>query len=123
MSVTGDRAVTKRVYNVDHPDWGEFMNKYAISPKSKSNVKGSAFVGIPYSFTWELNFPYDGEYVFRGARDSKAELYLDDVLISNLNNPLGSVTPTKKTVKAGDHKIRIDLENVCLLYTSDAADE
>ena len=112
LSVTGDRAVTKRVYNVDHPDWGEFMNKYAISPKSKSNVKGSAFVGIPYSFTWELNFPYDGEYVFRGARDSKAELYLDDVLISNLNNPLGSVTPTKKTVKAGDHKIRIDLENV-----------
>ena len=112
LSVTGDRAVTKRVYNVDHPDWGEFMNKYAISPKSKSNVKGSAFVGIPYSFTWELNFPYDGEYVFRGARDSKAELYLDDVLISNLNNPLGSVIPTKKTVKAGDHKIRIDLENV-----------
>ena len=112
LSVTGDRAVTKRVYNVDHPDWGEFMNKYAISPKSKSNVKGSAFVGIPYSFTWELNFPYDGEYVFRGARDSKAELYLDDVLISNLNNPLGSVIPTKKPVKAGDHKIRIDLENV-----------
>ena len=112
LSVTGDRAVTKRVYNVDHPDWGEFMNKYAISPKSKSNVRGSAFVGIPYSFTWDLNFPYDGEYVFRGARDSKGELYLDDVLISNLNNSLGSVTPTKKTVKAGDHKIRIDLENV-----------
>ena len=41
-----------------------FMNRYAISPVPSSNVPGSDFAGIQYTFEWEQNFPYDGEYKF-----------------------------------------------------------
>tara|TARA_B100000287_G_scaffold201268_1_gene190068 strand:+ start:1995 stop:5714 length:3720 start_codon:yes stop_codon:yes gene_type:complete len=111
LSMTGERGTTRRVYNVDHSEWSEFMNKHAISPKPKSNVSGSDFAGIPYSFVWEENFPYDGEYVFRGAKDNKAEFYLDGVFVSNLDGFKGALNPIKKTIKAGNHQIRIDLIN------------
>ena len=112
LFVTGDRSITKRVYNVGIATaWGEFMNEYAISPKPTSNVEGSDFAGVPYSFVWEVNFNYDGEYVFRGAAAGKAELYLDDELISSLDNPFGSVNAIKKTVKEGIRKVRVDLQN------------
>tara|TARA_B100000287_G_scaffold300004_1_gene283154 strand:+ start:681 stop:4778 length:4098 start_codon:yes stop_codon:yes gene_type:complete len=112
LSVTGNRGTSRRVYNVDHSAWGDFMNKYAISPKPKSNASGTDFAGIPFSFVWEEDFPLDGEYVFRGARDNKAKLFLDGVFISNLDNYKGSVNPIKKTIKKGIHQIRIDLFNI-----------
>ena len=45
-----------------------FMNRYAISPVPPSNVPGSDFAGIQYTFEWEESFPYDGEYKFNAWR-------------------------------------------------------
>ena len=60
------------------------MNTYAISPKPPSNVKGSDFAGKWFTFEWNVDFPYDGEYVFRGARDNKAFLWMDNQKIGSL---------------------------------------
>ena len=103
-----------------------FMNRYAISPVPPSNVPGSDFAGITYTFIWEEDFPYDGEYVFRGMRDNEAKFYIDNVFVPNAvdpNNPsslttIGRIgsgptpTPIKKTMKAGVHELRIDLLNL-----------
>ena len=130
LSVTSEKGTTRKVYEVTDktfkeyhksignaivpPDggWGEFMNTYAISPKPPSNAKGSDFAGIPYTFIWEEDFPYDGEYIFRGAKDNRSEFYLDGVFISKLDNYTGALNPIKKTMKAGVHEIRIDLLNL-----------
>ena len=45
------------------------MNEYAISPVPPSNVKPSDHSGQWYTFEWNVDFPYDGEYIFRTARD------------------------------------------------------
>ena len=112
LQVTSNRGTNRKVFNVDHSAWGDFMNKYAISPKPKSNASGTDFAGIPFSFVWEEDFPQDGEYVFRGARDNKAKLFLDGVFISNLDGFNGAINPIKKTLKSGVHQIRIDLFNI-----------
>jgi len=112
LGITGEKGTTRTKFNVDHPAWSEFMNNHAISPKPASNASGTDFAGIPYTFVWEEDFPYDGEYVFRGARDNKAELYLDGVFISDLDNFKGAINPIKKTMKSGVHQIRIDLLNI-----------
>ena len=112
LSITGSRGSSRTKFNVDHPAWGAFMNEHAISPKPASNASGTDFAGIPYTFVWEEDFPYDGEYVFRGARDNKAEFYLDGVFVSKLDGFEGAVNPIKKTIKAGVHQIRVDLLNI-----------
>ena len=119
LSLTGEKGTTRRVYNVDHSAWGDFMNKNAVSPKPKSNASGSDFAGIPYSFVWEEDFPYDGEYVFKAQCDNKAELYFDNVPLSNFKigfggaagHTLSAPESVKKTIKAGIHQIRVDLVN------------
>ena len=97
--------------------WNEFMNTYAISPVPPSNVKGSDFAGIPFTFEWEEDFPYDGEYIFRGLCDNKAEFYLDNLKVSNLGGFNQGVTPIYKTLKAGVHRIRLDLLNIPIYET------
>ena len=64
------------------------MNTYAISPVPPSNVKGSDFAGVPFSFEWDVDIPYDGEYIFRGAKDNRAEFYLDNNFYSLENHML-----------------------------------
>ena len=66
LSVTSDIETKRSQYKVTHPAWGDFMNKYAISPVPPSDVPGSDFAGIPFALEWEEDFPYDGEYIFRG---------------------------------------------------------
>ena len=39
-----------------------FMNQYAISPIPPSNVAGSDKAGINYTFEWEEEIPWDGDY-------------------------------------------------------------
>ena len=56
-----------------------FMNTYAISPVPKSNVKGSDHAGEWYTFEWDIEFPYDGKYIFHTARDDKSKVYIDNV--------------------------------------------
>ena len=65
VTTTGQSNTT--FYKVKHPEWGSFMNEYAISPVPPSNVKPSDHSGQWYTFEWNVDFPYDGEYIFRTA--------------------------------------------------------
>jgi hypothetical protein len=103
--------VRKKNGEKDPIAWNEFMNSYAISPVPPSNVRGSDFAGIPFTFEWEEDFPYDGEYIFRGLCDNKAEFYLDNVKIADLKSFTDSPEVIKKTITAGVHRIRLDLLN------------
>ena len=51
-----------------------FMNQYAISPVPDSDEDGTDFAGIPYNFMWEENFPFSGDYIFRGSSDGESYL-------------------------------------------------
>ena len=126
LSVTVNGRTNRTKYNVDHPAWGEFINSYAISPVPKSNVRGSDNANKWYSFIWEVEFPYDGEYLFRLARDNSCHFYLDNVphtqLAQHFTTHTGTlpestdVGPTgghgnRLNVTAGLHTIRLDLFN------------
>lgn len=112
LSVTSPNTKNRIKYNSKHPAWGEFMNRYSISPVPVTNRRGSDFAGIPYTFEWEENFPYDGEYVFRGACDNVGQLYLDSSKVMDLGGFKGNGSKLKKFMKSGVHKIRLDLYNI-----------
>ena len=100
-----------------------FMNQYAISPVPPSNVKGSDNAGKWYTFEWDVDFPYDGEYVFHTARDNKSRIYIDNKSYTDqfktytgTNPESGEVGPkggygNKLTVKKGVKTLRLDLYN------------
>jgi len=92
--------------------WNAFMNKYAISPVPPSNVIGSDFGPFLFTFEWEEDFPYDGQYTFRGCADGAIkDLYLDDQKLTTLASYNEPPVKIKKNIKAGVHKIKIELEN------------
>jgi len=91
--------------------WSDFMNDYAISPVSPSNVPGTDFAATPFTMEWDQIFPYDGDYIFRGLCDNIGTLYLDNEKVSDLQAFNQNPSPTTKNVKGGLHTIRIDLEN------------
>ena len=93
------------------PTWSDFMNKYAISPVSPSNVPGTDFAATPFTMEWDQIFPYDGDYIFRGLCDNVGTLYLDNEKVSDLQGFNQNPNPITKNVKGGLHTIRIDLEN------------
>jgi len=91
-------------------------------------VEGTDKAGIPYSLIYKEFFPHEGEYIFRGASDNIAEVFLDGKSIMDISNTFkGNQKKVKQTVTKGLHKIRIDLENsiqkkiVNKTYTSDGA--
>ena len=51
-----DPRVIPSKYDVTFPVWNQFMNKYAISPVSPSNVRGSDFSGRVFTFEWTEDF-------------------------------------------------------------------
>ena len=97
---------------VTHPEWGEFMNQYAVSPVKPSDVIGSDEAGKIFSMEWELNFPISGEYIFRGVCDNTAQVYVDGSLVGNLKGFKDNPSPLQKTVAEGNHILKIDLLNV-----------
>ena len=97
--------------------WGDFMNSYAISPVPPSNVRGSDFAGRLFTFEWTEDFPLDGEYTFRGLCDNKAQLYIDNLKVTDIrvfDNPGNAI---KKTITKGVHNIRVDLLNIPIVET------
>jgi hypothetical protein len=95
--------------------WNDFMNSYAISPVPPSNVKGSDEAGKLFVFDWDVNFPHDGEYTFRGLCDNVSKLYVDNIVLFDLGSFNDAVSPIKKQLKAGSHSVRIDLLNLPIL--------
>lgn len=91
--------------------WSDFMNTFAISPVPPSNVRGSDFATEMFSFEWNLDFPYDGEYEFRGCKDNDATLYFDDEVVSKLDGFNKNPKLFKKYITKGLHNIRIELVN------------
>ena len=92
-----------------------FMNRFAVSPIPPSDIPGSDYAGQWCTFEWEENFPYTGEYTFRGMADNISKVYLDNELIMEPRNFKGNPLPkdTKNvTIQAGIHRIKIDLINV-----------
>ncbi len=90
-----------------------FMNLYAVSPTPPSDVPGSDYAGRVATFIWEENFPYSGEYKFRGMADNIARIFLDNELILEEKKFKGD--PTKvisKTIEAGVHEIKVELYNI-----------
>ena len=122
LSVTGKDKKDRVVYDVVHPAWGErntdkkipdsFMNKYAISPVPMSNAKGSDFAGINYTMEWEEDFPYNGQYVFRGTSDNEGKLYLDNEYVMDMEGFRSNPKKFPKQVESGVHRIRLDLYNI-----------
>jgi hypothetical protein len=102
---------------VTFPAWNDFMNSYAISPVSPSNVPGSDYAGRVFTFEWEENFPYTGEYIFRGLCDNVAKLYIDNNEFFELGSFQDAVNAKQKTLTAGVHNIRLDLLNVPIIET------
>lgn len=116
LRVTSGSRTTKIKHNVTEPKpggtWTEFLNTYAISPVPPSNAKGTDFGADLFTFEWEEEFPYDGEYIFRGSADGEIRnLYLDNEKIATLANYNNSPVVVKKTIKSGVHRIRLDLKN------------
>lgn len=109
--VTFQNKTTTVKYDVKSKAWNEFMNSHAISPVPASDAKSSDFADVPFILEWEQQFPFNGEYIFRGLCDSKSTLYIDGEKIADLNKVNNSPTVIKRTVKSGLHKIRIDLRN------------
>jgi len=92
-----------------------FMNRYAVSPVPSSNAPGSDYAGYIATMEWEENFPYTGEYTFRGMGDNIARCYLDNELVTEARNFKASPLPqniVKKTIQEGVHRIKIDLYNI-----------
>jgi hypothetical protein len=114
---SSDTKIIPSEYNVTFPAWNEFMNSYAISPVSPSNVRGSDFAGRLFTYEWSEDFPVDGEYIFRGLCDNQAQLYFDNLKIADLASFADSVIPIQKTITKGLHNIRVDLLNVPITET------
>jgi hypothetical protein len=105
-----------RVFEVEHPTWNEFMNGYAISPVSPSNVNGSDYTGVSFALEWDESFPYDGPYIFRGLADNVSTLYIDNQRIGRLGVFNGGVTPLRKVLTGGQHTIKLELLNTFQSY-------
>ena len=127
LKVTSPNKTTRIVYQVENSQlnqkgfsfWNDFLNFNGISPVPRSNVRPSDFAGIPFTMEWEINFPFDGEYVFRGCSDNSGALYVNNKQIATYEAGSGgaagdTLSPpikTKLNMKAGNHRIRLDLIN------------
>ena len=135
--VTGDGKTTRKIYKVQHVAWNEtpppvnsegnitdwstngWMNKNAISPIPMSSAKGSDAGGKVFTLEWDVEFPWDGKYTFKGCADNEATIYLDNQQLTHYELGSGGAAgkvlslPSiiKKEVKEGMHKLRIDLKN------------
>ena len=114
-SITAEGKKYNVPYVVTDFRWSDFMNLYAISPVPPSNVSGTDEAGKLFVFDWDVDFPYDGEYTFRGLCDNVSKLYVDNIQLFDLGSFNDAVRPTKKELKAGPHNIRIDLLNLPIL--------
>ena len=111
ITVLGQEYATQESTFVTDTRWGEFMNKYAISPVKPSDTVGTDESGKIFQIEWEYNFPVSGEYIFRGVCDNVAQVYIDNSLVGNLKSFADNPSPLQKTIQEGNHIIRVDLLN------------
>ena len=89
------------------------MNRYAISPTPPSNVPGTDYAGRWSTFVWEEDFPYSGEYKFRGMADNIGRIYLDNELVLEERRFKGDPNQVvSKYIEKGVHEIKVNLFNI-----------
>ena len=96
-----------------------FMNDHAISPVPMSNAPGSDFAGMLFTMEWEEEFPFPGEYIFKGQCDNTARAFLDnEELMPQVATFKDKPSVVKKYLdweesdkKGKVYKIKIDLSN------------
>ncbi|MBL32277.1 MAG: hypothetical protein CMP62_06110 [Flavobacteriales bacterium] len=107
--------VTKVGYAVSVTEWSDFLNLYGISPVPPSDEPGSAHGGETFDFEWDIDFPWGGEYIFRGLYDGEidtGDLYVDNQKIASLNRWTGLTEPIKYNVGiATSKKVSFKLHN------------
>ena len=119
LKVVSPDQSTRKVYNVTHHAWRDFMDDNAISPVPPSNGKGTDMAGKTYTFEWEEDFPWEGEYRFRVQADNDARLYIDNKPLTDVRigeggaagNVLSNPLELSKHMNTGVHKIAISLLN------------
>ena len=119
LKVVSPDQSTRKVYKVTHHAWGDFMGDNAVSPVPPSNAKGTDMAGKTYTFEWEEDFPWEGEYKFRVQADNDARLYLDNKPLTDVRigeggaagNILSAPLELSKHINSGIHKIAISLLN------------
>jgi len=101
-------------------DSNNFMNKYAISPVPMSNVRGSDFGGKQHYFEWDVDFPHEGDYIFKLQCDNDGTLFVDGQKKAEYKlgsggaggNVLAPPVDTKVGITtSGVHTIRVDIFN------------
>ena len=93
--------VTTIGYGATAPGWSDFMNLYGISPVEPSDEIGSAHGGETFDFKWDIDFPWGGQYIFRGLYDgdiNSGDLYVDNQKVASLNAKNGTAEPVKYEV-------------------------
>ncbi len=90
--------------------WDAFLDKYGVSPTPPSDIPGSDFAGRLFAHEYLVDFPIDGDYVFRGLCDNEGLVYLDSEKILDVSG-FGKIKTLKKSVKKGLHRLRLDLLN------------
>lgn len=98
-------------YEVAYSSWNDYMNSYAISPVPPSTLSRTDGSGKLFIFEWEIDFPFNGEYVIRGLCEKLGKVYLDNAYLFDLSSSNEAIFPYVKTISAGVHKIRVDLRN------------
>ena len=117
VTAVGIEYATQDTTEVTYPEWGDFMNTYAVSPVKPSDTTGTDEAGKIFTMEWEYNFPVTGEYIFRGVCDNTAQVYIDNSLVGNLKSFKDNPSPLQKTILEGNHTIRVDLLNVPIQET------
>ena len=76
-----------------------------------SDEEGTDFAEISYNFMWEENFPFSGDYIFRGSSDGESYLSIDGDQLFEMSGPNDSPKKYKKYIESGVHQIRVSLTN------------
>ena len=96
-----DGKVTNVGYAVSITEWSDFLNLYGISPVEPSDEPGTAYGGETFDFKWDIDFPWGGEYIFRGLYAGAVgfgDLYIDEQKVATLSNKDGLTDPIKYEV-------------------------
>ena len=98
---------------VTHPAWSKFTNRFAMSPLPPLSLKNSdGGGGVVYSNTWQVNFPYDGFYGFKGTGDNRGRILIDGEEVYQLRGfKKSSPEIVKRKITEGNHEVTLEIEN------------
>ena len=81
-----------------------------LPPLSLPNSDGGG--GVVYSNTWQVNFPYNGFYGFKGTGDNRGRILIDGQEVYKLRG-FKNTSPdiVKRKITEGNHEVTLEIEN------------